>query len=238
MGKITLSINDLDGTLVPFKYLVNSSKYLERSRIGFSEFTSYMQNMLEKLIRKKVTYDEAASTIIEKLADRLSGIREGDVREKLEFFVDKYGDGFIQQFEVDGKRCNSKQLLERDRKEGKRIVVISASPQIYVKAISRSFGGFDDIIATKLETANGLYTGKIIQNLSSKDGKRLPFIQYLQDTGLEKIDFDNSVARGDSIHDCAFMERVGERYMINPTPELREQLGKLGYEFIIVGGKK
>ncbi|MBN1968839.1 MAG: HAD-IB family phosphatase [Candidatus Delongbacteria bacterium] len=53
------------------------------------------------------------------------------------------------------------QKIDEYRQEGYKIIVVTASPSLYVKYFVKYFG-FDGYIATELEERNGLLTGNVI----------------------------------------------------------------------------
>jgi phosphoserine phosphatase len=229
---ITLSVNDFDGTLCKFSYIIAASRYLERANIGFSDFSEYAVTELKGL-REGKNYDIIASDIVRRLLERLDGVPVDGVRYNLRRFVDSSGEKYV----LDGARG----LLDRDRKAGRQIVVVSASLYDFVEAMQTHLGQFRDILATKPEQAAGKFTRKPLNNLSTREAKRTAFVQYLlmlQDAGY-RVDLKNSVGRGDRIeHDCSFMNRLGKRVVVNPAPDSVPELKKLGYETIELGGNE
>lgn len=108
-------------------------------------------------------------------------------------------------------------LIDEHKRSGRRVVVVSASPQEIVRPISE-YLGVDDVIATKVKCdANGCYLPEI-EVYAMGQGKADAILEMAEREG---IDLDGSFAYSDSITDVPMLEVVGNPAAVNPEKELR-----------------
>ncbi|MGN1369845.1 MAG: HAD family hydrolase [Aristaeellaceae bacterium] len=107
--------------------------------------------------------------------------------------------------------------LFRLRQQGARIIVVSASSDLYMKVLPE-FLPVDAVISTVCETRNGCYTGKIGKNC--KGDEKVRRIQtYLQSQGLS-IDKEKSSGYGDSPSDAPMLLLTAHPTLVNPKRKL------------------
>lgn len=107
--------------------------------------------------------------------------------------------------------------LFRLRQQGARIIVVSASSDLYMKVLPE-FLPIDAVISTVCETRNGCYTGKIGKNC--KGDEKVRRIQaYLQSQGLS-IDKEKSAGYGDSPSDAPMLLLTAHPTLVNPKRKL------------------
>jgi HAD superfamily hydrolase (TIGR01490 family) len=108
-------------------------------------------------------------------------------------------------------------LLDEHKRKGRRVIIVSASPEAIVQPIAEHLG-VGEVIATRIKT--------------DEDGRYLPEIEmYAMGQGkadaivalaaAEGIDLDASYAYSDSYTDLPMMEVVGKPVAVNPDKELR-----------------
>jgi phosphoserine phosphatase len=90
-------------------------------------------------------------------------------------------------------------------------------PQEIVEAL-RLILPFDEILATRLETRSGIFTGRLEENLASEGAKEAALKGWLRGW---KHGVEGSLGFGDSRHDIAFLDRVSLPVALNPKPHLR-----------------
>lgn len=103
--------------------------------------------------------------------------------------------------------------LEKHKKDGFYILLVSASPEVYLKYFKKN-GHIDHVIGTRLKGIDDRYTN-IIEGENCKGLEKVRRInEYLEKNNLE-IDFEKSFAYSDSLSDKPMLSLVGNRYKIN-----------------------
>ena len=135
------------------------------------------------------------------------------VREALEEVVDPY----IYQEALD--------LIALHKALGRRVYIVSSSPEEVVRPLSERLGA-DDVIATRAEIQDGKYTGKLeFYCYREKKAEALHAVE--RDEG---IDLATSYAYSDSITDLPMLEAVGNPVAVNPDRELRKAAQQRGWK--------
>jgi len=104
-------------------------------------------------------------------------------------------------------------LVERHRRRGERVYIVSATLQEIVQAIADDLG-FDGALGTVCEVVDGTYTGKAIRALHAE--AKADCIRALDH------DLAASTAYSDSHTDLPFLEAVGHPVAVNPDRALRK----------------
>ena len=112
--------------------------------------------------------------------------------------------------------------LERLQAEGYRIVVVSASAEVYMRLLPE-FLPVDHVIATRcaLDAANR-YTGEVGENCKG-DEKPRRIHAWLAESGLAP-DWPVCRAYGDSLSDAPMLELAGHPVLVDPKSALLERL--------------
>lgn len=109
-------------------------------------------------------------------------------------------------------------IIDDHRRAGRKVVVISSSPEEIVLPLCR-YLGVDDVIASRAEIdEEGRYTGHI--DLYAYGPDKAAAMRALAET--EGIDLAASYAYSDSITDLPMLEAVGHPVVVNPDSELRK----------------
>jgi HAD superfamily hydrolase (TIGR01490 family) len=116
-------------------------------------------------------------------------------------------------------------LMALHRAEGRRVYIVSSSPQEVVRPLASHFG-ITSVIATRAKIVDGRYTGE------------LEFYCYGQAKADEiravakrrKIDLAGSYAYSDSITDLPMLEAVGHPVAVNPDRDLRREAEARGWK--------
>ena len=108
-------------------------------------------------------------------------------------------------------------LIEEHKREGRKVYLVSASPEQIVRPIGRHIG-ITNVIATKVKCdAAGFFLPEMERYVMG-DGK-VAAIQEL--AASQGIDLANSYAYSDSASDLPMLEMVGNPVAVNPERELR-----------------
>ncbi len=118
------------------------------------------------------------------------------------------------------------ELIESHRSAGRRVYLVSASPEEIVLPLARHLG-VDDAIATRAEIdSQGRYTGGV-EFYSAGDNKVIAIREQAERYGL---DLDASFAYSDSITDLPMLEAVGHPVAVNPDRALLREALARGWE--------
>jgi HAD superfamily hydrolase (TIGR01490 family) len=117
-------------------------------------------------------------------------------------------------------------LIDSHRRAGRRVVVISASPEEIVRPLCR-YLGIDDVIATRTQVGDDdRYTGTI-ELYAYGPAKAEAMIEMARSEG---IDLSESYAYSDSMTDIPMLEAVGHAVVVNPDSELEKIAIERGWE--------
>jgi len=116
--------------------------------------------------------------------------------------------------------AESLDLVQRHRKRGEPVYIVSATLQEIVEAIADDLG-FDGALGTVCEVVDGAYTGKAIRALHAE--AKADCIRSLD------YDLDASTAYSDSHTDLPFLEAVGHPVAVNPDRKLRRVATSRGW---------
>jgi HAD superfamily hydrolase (TIGR01490 family) len=108
--------------------------------------------------------------------------------------------------------AESLDLVDRHRRRGEPVYIVSATLQEIVEAIAEDLG-FDGALGTICEVVDGRYTGRAIRPLHAENKARC-----IRELGY---DLDASTAYSDSHTDLPFLEAVGHPVAVNPDRTLR-----------------
>jgi HAD superfamily hydrolase (TIGR01490 family) len=117
-------------------------------------------------------------------------------------------------------------LIDDHRQQGRRVVIVSASPSELVRPLGRHLG-VDDVIASEAAIdEDGRYTGELAFFCTGKekaDAVRL-FAERAQ------IDLGRSYAYSDAFTDVPLLELVGHPVAVNPDRALARVAAERGWE--------
>ncbi len=109
--------------------------------------------------------------------------------------------------------------LFRLREKGMKLVVVSASSDLYMRVLPE-FLPVDAVISTVCETADGRYTGKIGKNCKGEEKVRR-INAWLTVNGLS-IRKEDSAGFGDSPSDAPMLLLTAAPHLVNPKRKLRQ----------------
>ena len=138
--------------------------------------------------------------------------------------MDALGLDFLRQYVA--RRCfpEARAELERLKAQGYRIVVVTASPSVYMHMLPKVLP-VDDVIATSCYQHQYLHTyeGVIGENVKGEEKIRRIHIQF----GYYQEPFPplpDGRAYGDSASDAPMLELVGHPVLVNPKKALVKRL--------------
>jgi len=150
---------------------------------------------------------------LERIKDELSQMTKGWDREEVEALVTETVDQVVTPLVY----AEALAIMEDHRGAGRKVIVISASPEEIVRPLCR-YLGIDEVIATRSAVdSEGRYTGEL-ELYAYGPGKAEAMRVLAEEEG---IDLDDSYAYSDSITDLPMLETVGNPVAVNPDAELR-----------------
>lgn len=119
-------------------------------------------------------------------------------------------------------------LIEEHRAADREVVIVSASGAEVVEPIGAMLGA-DRVIATRMEIADGRYTGEIAYYAYAEEKARA-----IEDLAAgEGYDLAECYAYSDSITDRYMLEVVGHPFAVNPDKELRRLADDNGWPVLV-----
>ncbi len=119
-------------------------------------------------------------------------------------------------------------LIDEHIRSGRRVIIISASPEEIVRPIAEHIGVWE-VIATRIKTdAQGRFIPEI-EVYAMGPGKA----EAMENVAREKgIDLSGSFSYSDSITDLPMLEAVGNPVAVNPEKELRAIAEERGWPIL------
>jgi HAD superfamily hydrolase (TIGR01490 family) len=116
-------------------------------------------------------------------------------------------------------------LMELHRAKGRKVFIVSSSPEEIVRPLAEHFGPVD-VIATKAQIEDGRYTGELEFYCYGLDKAAA-----IRGTAKEQgIDLSGSFAYSDSITDLPMLEAVGNPVAVNADRDLRREAERRGWQ--------
>ena len=214
-GGVEAAFFDLDKTVIS----KSSSLALTRPfyRAGLVTRSQLLRGAYAQLVYLMVGADEKR---MDRAKDGMLALTKGwnkaeveeVVREALEDVVDPY----IYQEALD--------LIALHRALGRRVFIVSSSPEEVARPLAERMG-VGDVIATRAEIVDGLYTGRL-EFYCYREHKAEAIRRIAGELG---IDLETSYAYSDSITDRPMLESVGNPVAVNPDRELRRLAQQRGW---------
>ena len=119
-------------------------------------------------------------------------------------------------------------LIEEHHLAGRDVIIVSASGAEVVEPIGEMLGA-DGVVATRMQIADGRYSGAI-DYYAYAENKAIA----IKDLALQNgYDLSRSYAYSDSITDIHMLEVVGHPFAVNPDKELRRQAEERGWPVLV-----
>ncbi|MBL8347957.1 MAG: HAD family hydrolase [Rubrivivax sp.] len=126
-------------------------------------------------------------------------------------------------------RPAAQELIERHRRAGDRLAIVTATNDFVTRPIAELLG-VPDLIATELERdARGRVTGGIRGVPSFREGKVERVQAWLAGQGASLEGCDKSIFYSDSTNDLPLLERVSDPVATNPGPALERLARERGW---------
>ena len=139
---------------------------------------------------------------------QFKGQKEIDLaREAREWFGEMVEETIYPEAEV---------LIREHRQQDHVVAIVSGATKFVVEPLAERLG-VDNLIYTRLEVENGLFTGRVIDPICFEEGKIYWLQQFIEEEG---IDLAKSWFYTDSVTDLPLLELVGHPVVTNPDPLL------------------
>lgn len=141
---------------------------------------------------------------------------------KTEKEMDDIARGFFREVQQKKFFKDGLEELKRLRKEGKKILVVSASASVYMRVLPE-FLPVDAVLSTVCAVdEDGRYNGLIGENCKGLQ-KPLRIAEYLAANHMT-LDYATSCAYGDSASDAPMLSLTAQPVMVNPAKGLKAVL--------------
>ncbi|MEX1198035.1 MAG: HAD family hydrolase [Pseudohongiellaceae bacterium] len=144
-------------------------------------------------------------------------------------------DAFMERFIHPLRLPKAMELLDSHRQSGDKCLIITATNRFITDPIARWLG-VEELIATELETVDGIYTGKMLGTPCFQQGKVTRLREWLEShhrqSGAEMLTLDNSVFYSDSFNDLPLLEQAGEAVAVDPDDRLRDIATRRGWRVL------
>lgn len=218
---MSLAIFDLDNTL-----LSGDSDYLwgvHLSEIGVVDGVEYEA-------RNRQFYEEykrGELDIMAFLAFSLRPLADNDPEDLL-----RWREQFLQHKILPLVGQPALDLVERHRRAGDTLLIITATNSFVTRPIAACFG-IDNLIGTDPEQRDGRYTGRVAGIPSFREGKVTRLRHWLDETGHS---LDGASFYSDSHNDLPLLQLVDRPVAVDPDDALRTHAETAGWPILTLHG--
>ena len=207
---------DLDKTVISRSSTLALSRPLYRA--GMVSRSQLLRGAYAQLVYLLVGADEGK---MQRLKEGMLQLTKGWDRAQVERLVEDVILDVIDPYVY----AEALDLMELHRSEGRRVYIVSSSPEEVVRPLARHFG-VSGVIATRAAIGpDGLYTGEL-EFYAYGEGKAEAVRAMAERSG---IDLTKSFAYSDSVTDLPLLQAVGNPVAVNPDKELRKAAEEHGW---------
>jgi len=120
----------------------------------------------------------------------------------------------------------ARERIDKHLAQGHTVALLTASSPYAAGPVARSLGLGDNIICTRLEVNDGLFTGRCVEPICYGPGKVYWAQVFATERGLE---LEDGYFYSDSYTDLAMLEAVAHPVAVNPDPRLGRLARKRGW---------
>ena len=200
---------DLDKTVIAKSSTLAFSRPLYKA--GFLNRTALIKAGIAQAVYMMVGADhDQLERVRNQLMELTRGWSSAEIRELVRETVDEVVSPLVF--------AEALAMMDEHRRAGRRVVIISASPEEVVRPLAR-YLGVDHVIATRSKIdATGKYTGEL--DFYAYGPGKADAIRELAERW--ELDLSACYAYSDSATDLPMMEVVGHPVAVNPDKELKE----------------
>lgn len=213
---------DFDETVISFKSMFSFLKfYLSEvyQSEGEKRFDEYMNDVNHKWLinfpREEINRNYYRQFKNEN-KEKLLSIRNRWIAEEKNIRGDNF---YIHE---------TQELIQNYKRDNYSIVIVSGSMLDIVEPLANEIG-VDTVLATKMITDTGVFTGEIVLPQTIGQGKAVAIINYMR---LHNISPEHTVAWGDHISDFPMLEVAGKGGIISSDPDVLSIARTKGFSVI------
>jgi HAD superfamily hydrolase (TIGR01490 family) len=121
-------------------------------------------------------------------------------------------------------------LPARHREAGDRVLLTTATNRFLTEPIAAELGfAPEDLIATELEEADGVFTGANAGILNMREGKLARLRTWLEAAGMAPDAIEAATFYSDSANDLPLLRAVRRAVAVDPDPTLRREAEEKGW---------
>ncbi len=221
----TAAFFDCDGTLFEARFWQGAVKHHIKHQVKLLSLSTYLATHIPLWLAGKLKIlSEEAYTVSwgEDLATLFKGFNK---EEGLRIF-DWIGSNYVMK----SLRPDIMALLQRHRREGHIVVLVSGNFADFLETIKQKVG-IDYIVGTKLEVINNVYSGRIVKSLCMGVNKARMLKEFIGEAQLD-VELGLSFAYSDSILDAPVLEMVGNPVAVYPDKKLANLARCRGWQIL------
>ncbi|KND47576.1 MAG: putative phosphoserine phosphatase / 1-acylglycerol-3-phosphate O-acyltransferase [Parcubacteria bacterium C7867-006] len=131
--------------------------------------------------------------------------------------VDETVDDFFNTVWIKKIYPEMEKIIKDHQNKGRTLILVSNAPDVLVEKLA-NYLKISEWVSTELEVKNGIYTGKIIDEIMYGEQKIKGLNKYINDRGLS---LENSWGYGDHDTDMFLLSEVSHPVAVNPSGGLR-----------------
>lgn len=196
-----LAIFDVDFTLTSKETLVQFYKFMIKKN---PKFIVYIPRAIFSGLSYilKINDEKRTKEIFIRF---IRGIKEEDMEATVKAFYNEVLSKIIY--------ADSINMIKKLKKEGCKIILISASPEFYLNSLY-NIKEVDKVIGSTIRAKEGIYENRMEGENCKGEEKIKRLMAYLKENNIE-VDFKNSYMFSDSLSDLPLFNLVGNPYLIN-----------------------
>ena len=213
-----LAIFDLDHTILKcnsdhswLDYLINKG-FIKREEY-FEQNAEFQKKFREGNVNYKDYYEFTIQYLKDNSDDYISDIRSDFMKEIIEPSINIY----------------ALRLIHKHYEKNEELLLASGTTSIIAGPIAKRLE-FKNVVCTKCEQENNIYTGRIEDPPSLGEGKLKNVQAWMKNNGFS--DFNDTTFYSDSILDMPLLQKVEKPVAVNPDSELLRVSKDLGWEII------
>ncbi|MEG2353540.1 MAG: HAD-IB family hydrolase [Clostridium sp.] len=196
-----LAIFDVDFTLTSRETLIEFYLFVLKKN---PRYIKYLPSILgSALFYGCKIYDE--KKVKERVIAFINGIDEKEIQKTVKEFYKEVLNKILYKDSLD--------MIKKLKGQGYKIILISASPELYLKELY-NIKEVDFIIGSRFHCSDGKYKNKMTGENCKGEEKVKRLSSYIESENIE-VDFKESHMFSDSLADVPLLELVGHPHLIN-----------------------
>ncbi|HEX5497218.1 MAG TPA: HAD-IB family hydrolase [Mycobacteriales bacterium] len=204
-GSDVMAVFDLEGTVLASN-VVEGYLWARLAESPKSAWPAELAAVLGALPRYLAAERRDRGEFLRSFMRRYEGASEAELRRLV---AERLGDALLRRAAPEAVR-----RIRAHRRAGHRTVLITGTVDVLVEPLR---GLFDEIVASRLHAADGVYTGFLDRPPLVGEARAAWVRRYTADAG---VDLAGSWAYADSYSDRPLLELVGNPVAVNPDPRL------------------